>query len=131
MKISVMQNQFRASAIFTALLKKQKAFGLLLLLSAIFVLPAMAQTITVKGRVTNETNQPVIGASVVVKGTTAGTTTNERGEYQINAPANSTLVISSVGFPTKEVSVKNQAAINVSMTTSSADMEQVIVVGYG
>ena len=82
-----MQNQSRASAIFTALRKKQKAIGLLLLLSVIYALPALAQSITVKGRVTNETNQPVVGASVMVKGTTNGTTTSDNGEYKYNHSA--------------------------------------------
>ena len=130
MKIQVTQIQFKASAIFTSVLKKRKVIGLLLL-SAIFTLPAMAQNVTVKGRVTSETNQPLVGASIMVKGTSIGTTTNASGNYEITVPANGTLVISSVGFPTKEIPVSNQATINVSMTTATADMEQVVVVGYG
>jgi TonB-dependent starch-binding outer membrane protein SusC len=109
-----------------------KALLLLFFLSASFVLPAVAQNnIAVKGRITNESNQPISGASVVVKGTTNGTTTNDAGNFQLSAPANGTLVISSVGFPTKEVSINNQSTINVSMTASSTDLEQVVVVGYG
>ena len=131
MKNRITQNQSKASAIFTALLKKRKAFSLLLLLSAIFVLPAMAQNTTVRGRITDDKNQPVAGASVIVKGTTTGTTTNNNGEYQITAPANGTLVISSVGHPTKEITVNNQASQNITLTTSTTDLEQVVVVGYG
>ncbi|RYZ29940.1 MAG: TonB-dependent receptor [Chitinophagaceae bacterium] len=91
-----------------------------------------AQTnVTVRGRITNEKNEPVAGASVVVKGTTNGTTTNDNGQYQISAPANATLVVSSVGYPEKEIAVGNQTTHNVSLTAISTDLEQVVVVGYG
>ncbi|HYC29785.1 MAG TPA: TonB-dependent receptor plug domain-containing protein, partial [Chitinophagaceae bacterium] len=95
------------------------------------MLPAMAQNITVKGRVTNEKNQPVVGASIVVKGTATGTATDNDGQYQISAPANGTLVISSVGYPDKEIAVANQATHDISITANSSDLEQVVVVGYG
>ncbi|HEV7331303.1 MAG TPA: TonB-dependent receptor [Flavisolibacter sp.] len=109
----------------------REAGFLLLLLSAI-AFSAMAQnTIQVRGRIIDEKNQPLTGASVTVKGTAAGTTTNENGEYQISAPANGTLVISSVGYPSKEIPVNGQATHNVTMTATSTDLEQVIVVGYG
>ena len=105
---------------------------LLFFLSIVFILPAFAQnSILVKGRVLDEKNQPVVGASVVVKGTTNGTTTNTAGDYQINAPANGTLVVSSVGYPTKEILIGNQTTHNVSLTTSATDLEQVVVIGYG
>ncbi|HYE55691.1 MAG TPA: TonB-dependent receptor [Chitinophagaceae bacterium] len=131
MKISVTQKHYNASAIFKPLMHHAKAIGLLILTTAFLVLPAMAQNITVKGRVTNENNQPVVGASVIVKGTTNGTTTDADGQYQLSAPANATLVISSIGFPDKEIVVGNQTTINVSLTTRTNDLEQVVVVGYG
>ena len=131
MKISVTRNYSEASASFKPLLRHVKAFGLLFFATAFFILPALAQNITVKGRVTSESNQPVVGASVVVKGTTNGTTTNDDGQYQISAPGRATLVISSVGFPTKEIPVNNQVTVNVSLRTSTTDLEQVVVVGYG
>jgi TonB-linked SusC/RagA family outer membrane protein len=130
MKIPVTQSQFRASAIFNSL-HHARTLGLLFLLTTFLALPALAQNITVRGRVTNETNQPVAGASVVVKGTTTGTTTNDDGRYELSAPANGTLVISSVGYPDKEIVIGNQATHNVSLTTANTDLEQVIVVGYG
>lgn len=106
--------------------------GILLLLLSVLALSAFAQNnITVRGRIIDDKNQPLNGASVTVKGTAAGTTTNENGEYQISAPANGTLVISSIGFPTKEIPVSGQATHNVTMTASTTDLEQVIVVGYG
>ncbi|HEY0039467.1 MAG TPA: TonB-dependent receptor [Flavisolibacter sp.] len=131
MKISVTPNHLKASTISLGLLGNVKAWVMLFVLSAFFVLPALAQNITVRGRITNETNQPIVGASVVVKGTNTGTSTNSNGEYQISSSANSILVISSVGYPTKEIPVAGQATQNITLTSVSSDMEQVVVVGYG
>ncbi|RYF85325.1 MAG: SusC/RagA family protein, partial [Chitinophagaceae bacterium] len=121
MKVSVSRSVSKTSSIVV----------LFLLTATFFALPAWAQNITVRGRVTNENNQPVSGASVVVKGTTNGTTTNDNGQYQISAPGNGTLVISSVGYPSKEILIGNQTNHNVSLTSTSTDLEQVVVVGYG
>ncbi|NTS40432.1 TonB-dependent receptor [Flavisolibacter sp. BT320] len=105
--------------------------GILLLLLSFLAFSAAAQTLQVRGRIIDDKSQPIAGASVTVKGTTAGTTTNENGEYQISAASNATLVISSVGFPAKEILVNGQATHNVTMTAQSTDLEQVVVVGYG
>ena len=131
MKISVTQNVLKASASRVSLLSHVKACLLLLLVTASFALPAWAQNITVRGRVTSETAQPIAGVSVVVKGTTTGTTTNDDGQYQISAPPNATLVFSSVGFPEKEIVIGSQTTLNVSLTTTTTDLQQVVVVGYG
>lgn len=117
--------------LFQRILQKQRR-SLLLFLLLLFILPALAQNnITVKGRVLDDKSQPVSQASVSVKGTTIGTTTNDNGEYQISVPSNGTLVISSIRYQTKEVSVNGQATHDISMTTSTNDLEQVVVVGYG
>lgn len=99
----------------------------------LFVLPGeiLAQNITVRGRVTSEASEAVPNASVTVKGTNTGTATNSNGNFEISAPGNGTLVISSVGFASKEVPVNGQSTINVALSTAGAELEQVIVVGYG
>ncbi|GAA4728967.1 SusC/RagA family TonB-linked outer membrane protein [Flavisolibacter ginsenosidimutans] len=132
MKISVTQNPPKPAHRYTLIFGNVKATGLLLLFSLFFVFTALAQrTITVRGRIVDEKAQPVVGASVVVKGTTTGTSTNANGEYQIVAPVNGTLEVSSVGYPTKEISIANQANHNVTLTATSTDLEQVVVIGYG
>ncbi|HEU4903693.1 MAG TPA: SusC/RagA family TonB-linked outer membrane protein, partial [Flavisolibacter sp.] len=132
MEILVTPSRSKAAVLIRLLSTHAKASLLLLLFSAFFVSPLLAQnTITVRGRVVDEKNQPVALASVTVKGTANGTTTNDNGEYQLSAPANGTLVISSIGFPTKEIPVAGQATHNVTLTASSTDLEQVVVVGYG
>ncbi|MCU7550084.1 TonB-dependent receptor [Chitinophagaceae bacterium LB-8] len=113
------------------LLENAKAIGLLFLMTVLWVLPSMAQTVTVKGRIADEKNQPVVGASVSVKGTTIGATTDNNGEFQITAPANGSLVVSSVGFTAKEIPVNNQANQNITLTAATQSLENVVVVGYG
>jgi TonB-dependent starch-binding outer membrane protein SusC len=88
-------------------------------------------TIRVKGRITDDKGQPVPNASVTVKGTTNGTSSNGKGEFEIGAPSNGTLVITYVGYADKEVSVNGRESLFVTLSLSGTDMEQVIVVGYG
>ena len=128
MKISVTQTSPKASTFSSFFLGKLlTAF----FLTAVFVLPANAQNITVKGRVTNETGQAVPNASVSVKGTTTGVSSNETGNFEISAPANGTLIISSIGFVAKEVTINRQTTLNIIMGTTGNDLEQVVVTGYG
>ena len=92
---------------------------------------ALAQNITLKGRVLKEDGQPVPSASVLVRGTSNGTTTNENGEFTISAPANAVLVISAVDHATQEVKVNSKTTINITLQTLEKSLGEVIVVGYG
>jgi TonB-linked SusC/RagA family outer membrane protein len=94
-------------------------------------LPAFAQQNTVRGKVTNDAGSPINGASVVVKGTSTGTTTNPSGDFSISAPTGSTLVISSVNFLEKEVQVGASGVVNVSLAAAAGDLGEVVVIGYG
>lgn len=88
--------------------------------------------IRVTGRVTAENGAGLANVSVAVRGTSTGTTTDANGNYSISAPDGSaTLVFSYVGYQTQEVAIGNRTEINVSLTPSASQMEQVIVVGYG
>lgn len=128
MKVMVTQKLLRALTSRMLLWEKTIFIACFLLLCTLFV---QAQTITVKGRVTNELGQPVSNASVTVKGTSTGVTTNEQGFYQISAPSNGTLVISSVGFGTIELDIKGRSTVNANLSTAANSMEQVVVIGYG
>ncbi|MGN6267167.1 MAG: SusC/RagA family TonB-linked outer membrane protein [Ginsengibacter sp.] len=106
--------------------------AILILLLSVFSMPGYSQnTLTVKGKVTDDIGQPVIGASVIVKGEQAGTSTNADGNFEIKAPANGTLVISSVGFTEQEVKVKGNQFLNVSLSRTETGLNAVVVVGYG
>ncbi|GEO06457.1 SusC/RagA family TonB-linked outer membrane protein [Adhaeribacter aerolatus] len=86
----------------------------------------------VRGKVTSEAGEPLIGVTVVVKGTTAGTSTDAGGNYSIEVPDNGgTLVFSYIGFIAKEVVVGNATTLNVTMAPDAKALEEVVVVGYG
>jgi len=86
---------------------------------------------TVTGTVTDVEGIPLPGASVVVKGTTKGTTTDFDGNYAIEVPSDGTLVFGYIGYKTTEAPVNNQSTINVSLEEDSALLDEVVVVGYG
>ncbi|MBC6491612.1 SusC/RagA family TonB-linked outer membrane protein [Flavihumibacter stibioxidans] len=92
----------------------------------------LAQTRTVTGKITDENGNPIPNATVLVKGTTAGTSTLEDGTFSLVIPASAkTLVISSVGMATQEISIGNRGLFNISMTKDDKDLQEVVVVGYG
>jgi TonB-linked SusC/RagA family outer membrane protein len=103
-------------------------FFFLSIFSLFYFLGMAQQRIT--GKVTSG-NSPVASATVQVKGTSTTTLTNESGDFTINAPANSTLVISSVGFTSKEVKVGNSANISIQLQINDQTLGDVVVVGYG
>lgn len=93
---------------------------------------ALAQNITVKGKVVDGGDKtPLPGVSILIKGTQTGTQTDVNGNYSLSAPANATLVFNFVGYTAFEQAVNNQTTINVSMASSTQQLEQVVVVGYG
>lgn len=73
----------------------------------------------------------VAGATVQIRGTTTATQTDAHGNFTINAPANATLVISSIGYSTQEIRANNRSNINVQLQSTTQEMQQVVVVGYG
>lgn len=90
----------------------------------------MAQQ-TVKGKVTSNKGEPIPGASVSVKGSATGTNTADDGSFTLTAPTGATLVISNVGYTTKEVKVGTSGTIDVELAASAGDLGEVVVVGYG
>lgn len=93
---------------------------------------ALAQNITVKGKVIDGGDKtPLPGVSILIKGTQGGTQTDVNGNYSISAPANATLVFNFVGYTALEQAVNNQTTINVSLASSTQQLDQVVVVGYG
>lgn len=108
------------------------------LVSLMFVLlvsglTLMAQTKKVSGKVTDESGNPIANASVIVKGTTIGTTTQVDGSFSLDAPASArTLVISSLNFTAKEVSIGSGSNLSISLASSVSELVEVVVsVPYG
>ncbi|MGA0560182.1 SusC/RagA family TonB-linked outer membrane protein [Larkinella sp. VNQ87] len=85
----------------------------------------------IRGKVSDANGEALPGVSVVIKGSTRGTTTNGQGEYSLNVPANATLVFSFVGYTTQEIPVNGRTSLNVSLVQDERALEEVIVVGYG
>lgn len=90
------------------------------------------QKIHVTGNVIEEaTKEPIIGASVLIKGTTGGTMTDIEGDFQLDVPQGATLVISYLGFKSQEINVGNQTSFSISMKEDVEQLDEVIVIGYG
>ncbi len=111
---------------FTAFARKL-SFTVCFLALSVF---AFAQQ-RVTGTVTDAAGEPVIGASVVVEGTTTGTTTGVNGQYSLAVPAKSTLVFSFLGYKEMKVEVAGKTSIDVTMTEDAAALDEVVVIGYG
>ena len=108
---------------------------LFLLFMILFSLPltVLAQgTKTVKGTVVDQNNEPIIGATVVVKGSTIGAATDLDGNYVLNGvPEDATLVFNYLGMLPQEISAAGQSVINVKLREDAQLLEEVVVIGYG
>ncbi len=112
--------------------ERLKALIPLVLLLVIGCFSALAQTKDISGLVTEAaTGEPVAGASVIVKGTTTGTSVALDGTYKIRAKAGDILVFDFIGFKTVEEKVDDRHIINVAMEEDAMALEGTVVVGYG
>lgn len=101
-------------------------------LFSVLAVGASAQNKTVSGTVIDNTGEPVIGASVLVKGTTNGVITDMDGKFTLqNVPNNGTIQISFVGYKTQDVAVAGKNNLNVKLQEDSELLDEVVVVGYG
>jgi len=91
---------------------------------------ATGQEITVRGKVVDSSNIPVIGASILVEGTKGGTISDIDGNFSVKAPSNATLVISYIGFTSQKVKVTG-APLSIILNEDFAKLDEVVVVGYG
>ena len=93
------------------------------------VMETVQQNQTISGRITDTSGEPVIGASVVVKGTTNGTITDFDGKFSLNAPPQGTLTISYIGYKKMEISINGQQTVNVTLKEDTEILDEVVVVG--
>ena len=92
----------------------------------------MAAPIRISGTIVNENGEPLEGVSIVVKGSSAGTTTNVEGKFVLDVPAqNAVLEITRVGYLAKEVIVSSAEPLTIVLQSAKGAMEEVVVVGYG
>ena len=91
----------------------------------------LAQDRTISGKITDDKGSAVQNASVIVKGSTVGTTTDVNGDFKLTVPASAkAIVISSVGMLLQEVDLGNRTTFNISLRPDERDMQEVVVVGY-
>ena len=90
------------------------------------------QTIKVSGQVVDQSGEALIGATVKVKDAQTGAITDFEGNFQLDAPANATLVVSYVGYKDREIAVRGRALLNqIELESDAMMLDQVVVVGYG
>jgi TonB-linked SusC/RagA family outer membrane protein len=87
-------------------------------------------TAPITGRVTDEKGEGLPGVTVLVKGTTTGTSTDANGNFTLDAPAGSTLVISSIGYATQTIALNGQTTLNVRLAGDAQQLSEAVVVGY-
>ena len=121
---------------------KKQLFSVMLCLGAMgglstFPMPLQAavsqsQTIKVKGQIVDDQGEPLTGATIKIKGGQGGTVTDLDGNFNLDAPANATLVVSYVGYKDREIAVRGRAIIDpITLSSDSRVLDQVVVVGYG
>jgi TonB-dependent starch-binding outer membrane protein SusC len=105
----------------------------LMLMVVTYILPSMvfAQQKNITGVVTNDSNKPIESATVVVKQTKATAVCDASGNFSIAAVSGQTLIISSVGYETKEVKVGNTINLSITLKTATNTNDEVVVIGYG
>ncbi|MDR0414600.1 MAG: TonB-dependent receptor [Prevotellaceae bacterium] len=108
----------------------KKRIAAVALFAMLLPVSLQAQENTVTGTVVDADGQPLVGVSVMVKGTTMGTIANANGDFSINVPPDATLVFSFVGYSSKEVEVAGKTRIRVEMNDGQY-IDEVVVIGYG
>ncbi|MGN1237306.1 MAG: SusC/RagA family TonB-linked outer membrane protein, partial [Muribaculaceae bacterium] len=104
---------------------------IVMLFALCLAFPALAQKITVQGTVVDGTGEPLIGASVIPQGTTAGAATDFDGKFQLTVDSKATLVVSYVGYDTQNVPVNGQTTLKIVMKENSLVLDEVVAIGYG
>lgn len=104
----------------------------LFLLLSFFTLSLYAQQVKLTGNVSSASDkEPMIGVTIMVKGTPTGTVTDFDGNYSLEVPSNSTIIFSMIGYKTQEIKVNNRTHINVALAEDVEALDEVVVIGYG
>lgn len=89
------------------------------------------QTKLITGVVTDQNGDPIIGANVIVKGTTNGTITDIDGKYSLNVAPTEILIVTYIGYNREEIKIEGRSVINIRMTEDTQTLDEVVVIGYG
>ena len=102
-----------------------------LLLSVLCLFTVIAQAQTVKGIVRDQNGDAIIGATVKILGARGGTVTDNKGQYSIDAPSGSILSISYVGYLTKQIRLRGENSVDVTLMEDNTTLNDIVVIGYG
>ena len=114
--------------------KRMKAFLITMLSGMLMILSASAQTgttINVRGMITDVAGEPIIGANILIRGTSSGTITDYDGNFMLQAPADGVLEISFIGYVPQTIPINNRTTINVVLLEDTELLEELVVIGYG
>jgi TonB-linked SusC/RagA family outer membrane protein len=116
-------------------MKSINRLNIRLFISCLFIFfsgSLFAQSLTVKGNITDNTGETIPGVNIAVKGTTSGTASDIDGNYSVTVPAgNSVLVFSFIGYSTQEINVNNRTTLNVVLEEDVQQLSEVVAIGYG
>ena len=101
------------------------------ILAVLFSPSLQAQSLEIKGKVTDTNQEPLIGATILVQGTEQGTITDINGNFQVKTDPKATLIISYTGFSSKIIVVGNQTVWNIMLEPEDLKLDEVVVIGYG
>ena len=86
---------------------------------------------TIVGKITDKSGEPIVGATIKVKGSSVGTVSDVQGNYRLQAPSNAVIQFSFMGYTSKEQHVKGRSTINVVLEEDSKVLDELVVIGYG
>lgn len=137
-KVSVEAKEQPIGTILDAMLRNtnltyavdKRQIALILKKTASATVPAPIKKI-IAGRVVDKTGEPIIGANVVLKGTTTGTITDLGGKYSLEVPAHAVIQVSYIGYLSQQITVGSQNEITVHLVEDTQSLDEVVVVGYG
>ena len=112
--------------------RKNRILSLLFFFMAFISVQVYAQNIKISGTViSGSDNYPIIGANILVKGTTIGTITDVDGNFSFEAPKGSTLIVSYIGYKSQELQVSGNAPLKIILSEDTEKLDEVVVIGYG
>lgn len=130
-----------SGALFPKIIPKSKVFKLLFILGTLSSPISLysfssiqinaQKDIKITGKIVDETNSPVEGASIKVKDGKQTVSSDGDGNFSLTAPASSTLIVSHLTFDTQEVQVNNRTKLTITLRSSGESLDEVVVIGYG
>ena len=127
---SVLQNLFKGTDVVYRIVDKQIVLSRKDLVQNTAI-DGIQQSKVVTGTVVDPTGMPVIGANIMVKGTTNGTITDMDGNFSLEADKDAILVVSYIGFANQEIKVGNQSKLSIALKEDAEALDELVVVGYG